>query len=1080
MSIGTAVFNPKMLIPHCSQKIIRRERLIDLLHDNVETSVQVLVAPAGYGKTTLLAEFIQDLNAPVCWYSLEAADEDPRILLEGILSSISSRFPGFGQLSLTRLNNTNDLMKDAVQVVNTVAAEIRSEITDFFIIVLDDFHFIHDNRSANNLLNLFIERLPENCHVIISSRAPVELPVVLKNLLQHPSAMITGSQLGLTSTETKDLVTLRYGINLSVQDADKLTQHTGGWMLGVLSSVHSLNKNKNSKLNGFSQDEIYSYLTTEVFEKQPIVVQAFLLASSTLDDLTPEFCDQLLSTTSSRKILRQLSRQNLFMQCIDETKRWYRYHQVFKDFLQAKLLEDDPRRFLEIQGLTGSVYEKDKQWDLAIKHYAIAKKYNEIVGILKKVGQDFFKSGKWTTISKWLDALPQELRETDSELIILDAQARAYLGKSDEAVHLLSGLIKRLDGENDWLLKGEALSWRGAAFRLNGYYEEAQADIGSSIQLLEQHPSPPELLGVAHRRLGDIHAEQGRFSLALEHFQRALKYFTAVMDVSEIARAHNSLGITHKRLGNLPKAKMHFEKARAGWLKTNNFGALSVVLNNIGIIYQRIGQYDLALDTLRSGLEKARETGYRRVEAGTLISIADILRDLGEYQNALSAYQEGQEIARQVMESSLVAYATSGIGETYRLQGERDKADILLKEAFHQAQDQQQPYEAALFSIPIGIIEYERGRFEKAENILLDASQRLETIGDKDALARGYFHLAQSSFLLKKYDTAIKWLEKTSCLADELGYEDFLVIEGRNAIPLVQYGSAKAVGGTRFSEVLEKINSTRERKSITNSTVGFSSGPELNRRSDIEVNTLGQSSVKINNRQLDDTDWRSQRAKEIFFYLLTYQSGRTREQIAADLWPDLSPSKASSNFHINLFRARQALYPGIFVFENACYRVNPNLHISFDALEFERLLDGIDTPGHLIGSLSNVEEAIGLYSGAFLTELNGEWIEVRRRELENKYIKALSLLVDHYEKKGEYSKATAFLEKLIAIDPYDEDVYYSIMRFQIAEKNSPMALYAYKRYAEIVNSSVEPGIPADIRELQQRILASTPLIHQQN
>jgi two-component SAPR family response regulator len=525
---------------------------------------------------------------------------------------------------------------------------------------------------------------------------------------------------------------------------------------------------------------------------------------------------------------------------------------------------------------------------------------------------------------------------------------------------------------------------------------------------------------------------------------------------------------------------MHFEKARAGWLKTNNFGALSVVLNNIGIIYQRLGQYDLALDTLRSGLGKARETGYRRVEAGTLISIADILRDLGEHKDALSTYQEGQEIARQVMESSLVAYATSGIGETYRLQGEREKADILLKEAFHQAQDQQQPYEAALFSIPIGIIEYERGRFENAENILLDASQRLETIGDKDALAKAYYHLAQNSFLSKKYDTAIKWLEKTSRLADELGYEDFLVIEGRNAIPLVQYGSEKAVGGIRFSGVLERINSIRKAESVTNSTVGFSSGPETKRRSDIEVKTLGQSCVRVNNRQLDDADWRSQRAKEIFFYLLTFQSGRTREQIAADLWPDLSPSKASSNFHINLFRARQALYPGIFVFENNCYQVNPNLHISFDALEFEKLLDGIDTPSSLISSLSNVEKAIRLYNGAFLKELNGEWIEVRRRELENIYIKALSLLVDHYEKKGEYGKATTFLEKLIAIDPYDEDVYYTIMRSYIAEKNSPMALYAYKRYAEIVNSSVEPGIPADIRELQQRILASAPLIHQRN
>jgi two-component SAPR family response regulator len=170
----------------------------------------------------------------------------------------------------------------------------------------------------------------------------------------------------------------------------------------------------------------------------------------------------------------------------------------------------------------------------------------------------------------------------------------------------------------------------------------------------------------------------------------------------------------------------------------------------------------------------------------------------------------------------------------------------------------------------------------------------------------------------------------------------------------------------------------------------------------------------------------------------------------------------------------------MFVFENGCYKNNPNLHISYDVAEFEKLLEGVKSSQCQMARLvPDVESALALYGGTFLKELNNEWIEIRRRELENQYIKALSLLADFYEKKGEYGKATTFLEKLIAIDPYDEDVFYDIMRFHMAEQNSPMALYAYKRYAEIISADAASGTP-DIRELQRRILASAPIIPQKN
>ena len=476
------------------------------------------------------------------------------------------------------------------------------------------------------------------------------------------------------------------------------------------------------------------------------------------------------------------------------------------------------------------------------------------------------------------------------------------------------------------------------------------------------------------------------------------------------------------------------------------------------------------MDTLNSGLEKARETGYRRIEACILISTAEVLRDLDLYDDALAAYHEGLELARQVMEVYYVACATAGIGETYRLLGARDKAEVLLKEAISLAKEQGQIYEAALFATQLGIIEYERGQYETAMAILLSACERLRDIGDKDALAKAYFHLAQASFLSKKHDVAIDWLEKVSELADELGYEDFLAVEGRNSALLIQYGASKGVGGNRFVRIMDKSRRHRGNKTRLQ-TAEVSVSPSVTAKSDIEACALGESRVLVNSRPISEVEWRSNRAKEIFFYMLCCGAAQTKEQITTALWPDLSPAKGTSNFHINLYRARRAVFPGIFTLEQGRYKLNPDLNIWFDVAEFEGSLSQAEnlSPDSQVRS-TNLERAIELYRGALLEEFYGEWTEMRRRELEDKYLKALSLLASFYGDQGKYDRAIALLEKSVAIDPYQDEVYCQIMEWQLTVGDRASALRTYKRYLETAAGEMEFTILARMQELHKRVL----------
>ncbi len=1071
MAVANVEFITKVSAPGRRKEVIYRQRLIDLLHDHIHLRVQVISAPAGYGKTTLLLDFANDLDIPVCWYSLDTSDQDPRLLLEGILASIRFHFPNFGELTQSRLLLVKDMAREADQLVGTLTGEIYASIPEYFLLVLEDYHFVEDSDLAKRILDLFVGRVPDNCHIIVSSRISVDLPAISSLTFQRNAASLGTSHLSFTPMEVKELLATHYSLHLSDEEADKLATDTEGWIAGILLSAYSLRVGGlHTDVLTLSQEDVFQYLALEVYERQPSAIQRFLLASSILDDMEPEICDRLLGLSNSRKLLQHIERRNLFTSRVDGEKAWYRYHHLFHEFLQAKLLEQNPEQFSLLHCKAASLFEQDQQWNGAVTHFLKARRYDEALRVIKSVGEDFLKSGKWTTVSRWVEALPRDMRSSEPGLILLHAQSLIHMGEVDEAARALTKLLSQIISTEDWLYRAKALSWRSAAFRLTGHFAEAKSDIETAIRLLKQHGGPADILGDACGRLGNIHAEQGRFRLALRHLRRALKHFSSIFDVGQIAAVHNSLGITYKCLGQLAKANMHFEQAREGWQKAKNYGSLALTLNNIGLIYQHQGQYDLALDTLRSGLEKARETGYLRAEALILISMAEVLRDLDLYDDALRIYYEGLELARQVMEAYYVAYATAGIGETYRLLGDRDKAEVLLKEAISQAEEQERSYEVPLFATQLGIIEYERGRYKTAVAILDNACERLKDMGDKGALAKAYFHLAQASFLSKKYEMAIDWLEKASDLADELGYEDFLAVEGRNSALLIQYGASKGVGGERFVRIIEKIrrrHDSNRRLAATKVSVG----PCVTTQPDIKACALGESRVLANSRPISEEEWRSNKAKEMFFYLLCRGIGQRREQVTAALWPDLSSAKATSNFHINLYRARRAVSPGIFTLEQGRYKLNPDLNIWFDVAEFEGLLSEAENlPAGSEARTANLERAVELYRGPFMEEFYSEWAEMRRRELEDKYLKALSLLANSYGDKGEYDRAIALLEKFIAIDLYQDEIYCQIMEWHLAVGDKVSASRTYKRYFDTVADEMELVPPARMLELHKRIL----------
>ena len=1064
-----AGYSAKAKPPLRTRDAVRRQRLLDILQRNLDSRVQVLSAPAGYGKTTLLADFVNDLEVPVCWYSLDESDRDPRLFIDGLSFAVNARFADFHPQNSTAISPAIEMEKYTANLVNAFINQFTARIIEYTVFVIEDYNFVEDSPLLQAAFDALLTGMPNNCHFVISSRSSIELPSLSRLVVQRKANCLNIDDMGFTPIEAKDMLSSYFHLDLSDTEAEKLVSETDGWIVGIILKANKIldyspDIGPSAPL---SKENVFDFLLSEVYAKQTPGMQDFLLTSSILDVIDPNICNQLFKPGKARSFLNSIIRNQLFIQRIDSEKPCYRYHHVFREFLQQKLLEEDSTRFRRLHAAAATIYQQARQHIKAVQHYLSASQYDKVVDIINSYGEELLDAGKWTTLLNWINAMPGDSYAQQPHIKMLHARSLVYAGEANVAIGIFNELLNGLPPDNEQLFKARILSWRSAAYRLIGYITEAKKDINAAIAILEANGGPDLDTGDAYRRLGEILLERGSYKKSIKELRRSLKHYTALLNIDRISNVHNSLGVVYRYIGNLTAANMHFEKARIGWQKAGNDGALSMTLNNIAEVYFLQGNYELALYTLQLGLEKTRQSGYRRIEACILIDTAEVKSSLGQYLEAIDSYNQGLELARQVMETYYIAWAKAGLADTYRLLGDIDRAETLAREAISIAEESHHDCDIMQFRIQIGILEYVRGNYRQAIQTLNEVVNRLQTMGDKNALAKAYLHLAQAYFMARNYDQALEHLQSLMDLCGQLGYYDFVAIEGRNSIPLLQLGISSNIGGDTLHRVLDKVRQFHKKAGEDFCRdAGIAS---YSARPDIEVHSLGEIKV-VTYGSISDSQWRSNKAKELFVYLLCTNKGRTSEQIAAALWPDMSPAKAIGNFHVNLHRARRAVLPNLFVLEEGKYRINRDLGIWFDVAEFEKETRlAFASRGEEGLRAASLEKAIELYHGDFMDGFFSEWVEDYRRELEDKYIRALSMLSRIKSKNSEYDNAIELMLKAIKVNQYNEEAYRQIIEWQMTKGDRTSAITTYNRYLDQIVREMDIAPSPMMESLRQRI-----------
>lgn len=366
----------------------------------------------------------------------------------------------------------------------------------------------------------------------------------------------------------------------------------------------------------------------------------------------------------------------------------------------------------------------------------------------------------------------------------------------------------------------------------------------------------------------------------------------------------------------------------------------------------------------------------------------------------------------------------------------------------------------------IALIANENGQMSRAVNVLNQCRSYFSRTGDKDALAKVYFHLAHLAFLNRKYGEISPYIIKLEEVLREIGSNEFLVPSCKHAILMLQYCVNKKIGVDLFQPILEKIKYSSTKYTPLKSPI--IEIPVSQNIPSINVVAFGRIRVTINDREIKEEEWRSSRAKEIFLYLLSTRSSQTREQVAAALWPEFSPARGTSNFHINLYRARQAIMPVIFSQDRGKYSINPDINITFDLFQFQELIKISKT---LIGTekIKCLEKATDLYYDPFAPDIYGDWVEAIRHETEVENIKALSLLVELFTEQQNKTKAISTLERLIICDPYDEEAYGRMMELQLKNHDNAGARITYHQYRQNVVAETNV-ISSRVEQVYQKLV----------
>ena len=576
----------KLHLPRARRDPVVRPRLDERLSRGAESALTLVSAPAGFGKTTLLVEWLAGAHAlgrSAAWLSLDQRDNDPVLFWTYVVAALKSAAPAVGDDALSLLRSPRPVIE---AVLGTLLNDLGA-ISKDVVLVLDDYHVI-EARDIHDGMAFLLERLPPQVHLVLSTRADPPLQLALwrgrGELLE-----IRAADLRFTPDEAADYLTGVMELELTAQDVAALERRTEGWITAIQLAALSMQGRDDipAFIASFAGDDRYivDYLVEEVLQRQPADRRSFLLETSILSRLNGSLCEAITGQGGGGAMLEALDRGNLFVVSLDDRRQWYRYHHLFADVLLARLLDERPDDLAELHRRASDWCELNGERPEAIRHAIAGKQFERAAHLIELAMPALRQARHDATVRDWLQVLPDEVIRARPVLTI------GYVGGL-MASGEVEGVEARLQDAERWL---------------------------HAPMMIGQATGEPSAKPVV------VDEE------AFRHLPAAIAFYRA--------------GLAHI-LGDVPDTMTHARRALELAAEDDPVGRGSAAAL-LGLAYWTTGALDDAYRWYSDGMSSFERAGYVSDAVSGAVTLADLRIVQGRLREAMSTYKRGLRLATE-------------------------------------------------------------------------------------------------------------------------------------------------------------------------------------------------------------------------------------------------------------------------------------------------------------------------------------------------------------------------------------------------------------------------------------------------
>jgi LuxR family transcriptional regulator, maltose regulon positive regulatory protein len=873
-TVPSSLLATKFYFPPPRSEQVRRPRLLARLDESLTCKLALVSAPAGYGKTTLVVEWISQIpQASFGWLSLDEGDNDPARFLNYLIAAIQKARPDAGERALAMLHSPRTASTKSLPVetlLNTLVNDLV-QISDPIVLVLEDYHVIQTG-SIHQYMSYLLDHLPPNVHFVLISRAEPPLPLA-RLRARGQLVEIRTNDMRFTSDEATEFLNRSMKLNLDNAKVALLSKRTEGWIAGLQLAAMSMSHRDDldAFINDFAGSNRYimDYLVEEVLQGQPDHIQKFLLYTCPLNRLCAKLCDEImaeafdfmehtspeLTRLESASILSSLERANLFIIPLDDRQEWYRYHRLFADLLRKRLGLANPELTPRIHQRASRWFEQTGNLPESIEHSFSAGDFDRAASLIEQAGEPILRRSETSILLTWINKIPKPMILTRPTLGIYHALALIISSQKYDQVEAQLDQIQEAapDGELD----GEIATLRGLLTMLQGNLKDS---IMLSRQALECLPEERLLFkSLAADNLGMCYVLSGDTASAGLAFEEAARLAQRSENIMMAAGALSNLAGLQYLQGHLRDAWANYQKILE--LSTNTGGQRLPVAGKALTGLGELAREWNDLETAANYLSEAVELLSQFVEIGLVIcylSLARVRQAQGDWDKAWALLSKAQELAlasrsipiddRLVEITQALFWIRQGNYEQARSWAQKRKLDDnvlveLSSSAGSLGFEMLEPEYLTLARLLIA-----EGQSEKALSILLPIQAIDEQKGRGRRLVEGLCLQAIALQTKGDMDAALSVLQRALALAKPEGFVRSFIDEGAPILRLLSQAIQRGIEPEYAARLLEAMQSRQSPPQVlikSSAALAYSSLPPLGKTGTGLIEPLSERELEV-------------------------------------------------------------------------------------------------------------------------------------------------------------------------------------------------------------------------------------------